>query len=291
MIMPAAVDLPSTLAADMLADACREIAVDARVQPLVVEKDYYLTRLIWGLAQRTGAGALLKGGTLLSKVDLGFHRMSEDVDLVVPGTATNAKRANALQMNAIRAALQHVAPLAGLRLKFPHGERSDRDAHVRWELPYESVFGDQFILVEATIRPVLLPIRRAPLRQLLPMAEIAGAYCWALDELEARAEKVRAAFTRREPRDYYDLQLLASAGKDLSSAEFLSVVDRKLAELGALPLAKQPAAFGLSNAERAKFDRSARAELATVVRVGESPFDLGAMIAHFNALWGKAGSG
>jgi hypothetical protein len=28
---------------------------------------------------------LLKGGTLLSKVDLGFRRMSEDVDLVFPG--------------------------------------------------------------------------------------------------------------------------------------------------------------------------------------------------------------
>ena len=48
MIMPAAVDLPPAIAPDLLADACREIAVDARVQPFVVEKDYYLTRLIWG---------------------------------------------------------------------------------------------------------------------------------------------------------------------------------------------------------------------------------------------------
>jgi predicted nucleotidyltransferase component of viral defense system len=291
MIMPAAVDLPPTIESDMLADTCREIAVDARVQPFVIEKDYYLTRLIWGLAQRVGDGALLKGGTLLSKVDLGFHRMSEDVDLVVPGPATSAKRANALQMNAIRAALQHVAPVAGLRVKFPHGERSDRDTHVRWELPYESVFGEQLILVEATIRPVLLPIRRAPLRQFLPMPEIAGAYCWALDELEARAEKVRAAFTRREPRDYYDLQLLANAGKDLSSTEFVSVVDLKLAELGALPLAKQPPAFGITDADRVRFDRAARAELATVVRIGDPPFDFEALAAHFDALWGKGRSG
>jgi predicted nucleotidyltransferase component of viral defense system len=276
---------------DALADACRETAAVAGVQPLVIEKDYYLTRLIWALAQCLGAGVLLKGGTLLSKVDLGFHRMSEDVDLVIPGTTTKAKRTNALRMNAVRDALVAVAPVAGLRVKFPHGERSDRDAHVRWELPYDSAFGDQFILVEATIRPVLLPARRAQLGQLLPSAEIAGAYCHALDELEARAEKVRAAFTRREPRDLYDLLLLANAGKDLTSPEFVAMVDRKLEELGALPLAKQPSAFGISGADRAGFHRSTRVELATVVRVDDPPFDLDAMIARFDALWGKARSG
>jgi len=121
----------------------------------------------------------------------------------------------------------------------------------------------------------------------LPLGEVAGAYCWALDELEARAEKVRAAFTRREPRDYYDLQLLANAGKDLSSPEFVSVTDRKLAELGAQPLANQPARFGISDTERATFDRSARIQLATVVRVGEPQFDLDATIAYFDGLWGK----
>ena len=54
------------------------------VAPEVVEKDYYLTRLIWAFAQVSGPNLLLKGGTLLSKVDLGYRRMSEDVDLVVP---------------------------------------------------------------------------------------------------------------------------------------------------------------------------------------------------------------
>lgn len=44
----------------------------------------FLTRLIWALAQAFGNKLLLKGGTLLSKVDLGFHRMSEDVDMVMP---------------------------------------------------------------------------------------------------------------------------------------------------------------------------------------------------------------
>ena len=68
----------------LLADLCREVAATESVQPVTVEKDLYLTRLIWALAQELGDGLLLKGGTLLSKVDLGFRRMSEDVDLVIP---------------------------------------------------------------------------------------------------------------------------------------------------------------------------------------------------------------
>ena len=34
------------------------------------------------LAEHFGERLLLKGGTLLSKVDLGFYRMSEDVDMI-----------------------------------------------------------------------------------------------------------------------------------------------------------------------------------------------------------------
>jgi predicted nucleotidyltransferase component of viral defense system len=55
-----------------LADLCREAAARESVQPDLVEKDFYLTRLLWALGDRFGDQLLLKGGTLLSKVDLGF---------------------------------------------------------------------------------------------------------------------------------------------------------------------------------------------------------------------------
>jgi hypothetical protein len=70
---------------DALADLCRETADKERLQPWSVEKDFFLTRLIWTLAEIHGDRLLLKGGTCLSKCDLGYHRMSEDVDLVIPG--------------------------------------------------------------------------------------------------------------------------------------------------------------------------------------------------------------
>ena len=76
----------------LLADLCRETAARERLQPQVIEKDFYLTRLLWVLGEALGDQALLKGGTLFSKVDVGFKRMSEDADLVVPKDPSSERR-------------------------------------------------------------------------------------------------------------------------------------------------------------------------------------------------------
>ncbi len=285
------VDLPPLIERARLADLCRETAAEQSVQPATVEKDYYLTRLIWALAQMLGDGALLKGGTLLSKVDLGFFRMSEDVDIVLPGNADRHKRVNAVRMNRLRRALSAVVPKVGATLPFPHGERSERDAHVQWTVHYESEFGPQELLVEATLRAVLRKPRRTPFRQLLNMqlTRTEPAYCWALDEMEARAEKVRAAFTRRAIRDYYDLDALFARGKDFSSSEFVRLVDAKLAELEAPSLALQAPAFGMTESERKRLGRAARDELAAVLPVDAQAFDLEGMLSRFDALWSRRG--
>ncbi|HEY6556304.1 MAG TPA: nucleotidyl transferase AbiEii/AbiGii toxin family protein [Polyangiaceae bacterium] len=281
------VELPPSIPRDQLAEACREVAGEQRLQPAAVEKDYYLTRLITALAAQLGSGILLKGGTLLSKVDLGFNRMSEDVDLVLPGTPDVRKRSNAKRVDVLRSALLRVRQPVGVDVPMPYGERQDKDSHVTWTLRYDSEFGPQRIIVEASIRPVMLPPRRAQLGQLLKTNDAPFGYCWALDALEARAEKVRAAFTRRAIRDYYDLDQLERAGKDFSSAEFLALVNAKLAELDALPMASQSPAFGMTPSERATLQRAAREELPTVLRMDDPPFDLDGMLARFDALWAK----
>ncbi|MFN0060921.1 MAG: type IV toxin-antitoxin system AbiEi family antitoxin [Myxococcaceae bacterium] len=89
---PPKITLPSLPAREILADLCREVAANERLQPATVEKDFYLTRLLWALGQCFGETLLLKGGTLLSKVDLGFQRMSENADLVIPAAASRYKR-------------------------------------------------------------------------------------------------------------------------------------------------------------------------------------------------------
>src|SRR6266851_5040471 len=247
-----------------LADLCREAAAAERVEPQLVEKDFYLTRLLWALGEEFGEELLLKGGTLLSKVDLGFFRMSEDADLVIPGEPSRFRNANVRRMNRVE--------------------------HCMWDLRYESEFGAQRIKMEVSIRPVAQPARRVKLAQLLsdPLAgDYSGATCHALSADEARAEKVRAAFTRAAIRDYYDLARLLDARADLTSDEFVQLVDRKLAELGAPPLREQPPSFGLDARRLELLQGAVGTELRAVLRADAPTFALEATLRRFDRLWKK----
>jgi len=272
----------------LLADLCAAASRRERVNPLLVEKDFHLTRLLAALHQRLGASVLLKGGTLLSKVDLGFFRMSEDVDLVLDGEPSRHGRANAARMEPLRTALFELAPLLGAALPLPGGERHERNSHVLWMLKYESNLGKQEIQVEATIHPVMRSTRRVGLRQLLEdplLGDYAGARCQALSAAEARAEKVRAAFQREAGRDFYDLQRLMEARADLSSPAFVGLVDKKLAEVGFAPLAKQGPRLALDGKRLRDLEVSIRRDLPPVLREDARPFDLEAMLHRFEGLW------
>jgi predicted nucleotidyltransferase component of viral defense system len=271
-----------------LADLCREAAARENVEPELVEKDFHLTRVVAALGQRLGRDLLLKGGTLLSKVDLGFFRMSEDADFVIPGEPSRAGRVNAARIEPVRTALLELAPELGAAIRFPGGIRYQKNAHVVWMLDYASDLGRQEIKVEVSIRPVLREPRRVPLRQLLNdplIGDYAGAVCHALSADEARAEKVRAAFTREEGRDYYDLGQLMDAGTDLSSAAFIELVDRKLAELRYAPVSLQGPNFGLDDRRRRSLVSSIRRDLPAVLRADVPPFDLDTMLHRFDGLW------
>ncbi len=260
--------------------------VDARL----VEKDFYLTRLLWAFGEELGEAVLLKGGTLLSKVDLGFFRMSEDADLVIPGKPSRQRSTNIARTRGVRDALERVAPAVGVRRRFPGGSLSDHAAHGLWELDYDSEFGREGFRLEVSVRPVLRPARRVQLRSLLDdllVGSYSGAACWALDADEARAEKVRAAFTREAVRDFYDLDRLLESGADFSSRPFIRLVDRKLGEVGFEPLREQPPGFALDARRRRKLDAALKRDLPAVLRKGAPAFDLDATLARFDRLWGR----
>ena len=280
--------LPPLPPRELLADLCREAAQREGVEPSLVEKDLYLTRLIWAFAQTLGNRLLLKGGTLLNKVDLGFFRMSEDADFVLPGEPSRTRRLNVVRMESVRAALRKVEGLVGASPLFPAGELSDKAAHCHWLLGYPSEFGRQSVKLEVSIRPLFEPPRRVSLRQLAVdplLGSSADAYGFALDADEARAEKVRAAFTREAIRDFYDLDRLRTSGADLSSRRFVDLVDRKLAELDAPPLKHQPPHVRMDSKRRARLDASLLSELPSVLRRGAPPFDLDACLDGLERLW------
>lgn len=276
-----------------LADAVKEDAGREHLEPAAVEKDFHLTRLVWALGEKLEQKLLLKGGTCLSKVDLGYHRMSEDADFVLPWSSSlKSKGTNARATNLVRDALMELAPKLEMKLQQPDGEHFDRKSHVLWTLHYQGSFPPSSLVVEASLRPMLREPRRVGLRQLLTgtlAAPYSGAYCWALAEDEVRAEKVRAAFTREEPeiRDFYDLELLRRAGKDLAGKEFVALIDAKLGELSVKPLRQQPRSFGLGPERIDHLTGPGMVRLTSVVRANEQAFDLPAMLAAFNTLWGK----
>ncbi|MCC7104404.1 MAG: nucleotidyl transferase AbiEii/AbiGii toxin family protein [Chloroflexi bacterium] len=290
------VTLPPLPDLDLLADECLETAALERVQPAAVEKDFHLTRLIWGLAETCGDGLLLKGGTCLNKVDFGYRRMSEDADLVIPWSRHLRHRGiNASHVNSVRDALRKLAPEIGLRFPNIEGERFNRNSHAIWELHYDGRFPPTTLVLEVSLRRVIRPPRRARLNSLLQGPLTAGygdACCFALDADEVRAEKVRAAFTRETPeiRDFYDLEVLAALAADLTSPAFVELVDQKLAEMKRGPLADMPPSFGLTPAQRAHLSGPGLVRLAAVIRTDEPAFDLERMLARFNQLWQKPGA-
>jgi hypothetical protein len=172
----------------------------------------------------------------------------------------------------------------------PAGELLEKASHGLWQLDYPSEFGPQGIRLEVSIRPVLRRPREVRLRQLLtdPLAgDSRQATCFALDASEARAEKVRAAFTREAIRDFYDLARLHEAGIDFTSPSFLELVDTKLAELDAAPLAEQPRSFGLSEKRRRLLDKGMLRDLPAVLRTDAPEFDLAETLGIFDRLWRK----
>jgi predicted nucleotidyltransferase component of viral defense system len=282
------VGLPSLPNQELLADLCREAAQREGVEPQVIEKDFYLTRLIWAFAQSLGDHLLLKGGTLLSKVDLGFFRMSEDTDFVLPGEPSRTRRLNVARIDRVRASLHEVDELVGVRPEFPAGQLTDKAAHCEWRLVYPSEFGRQSIKLEVGIRPLFEPGRRVSLRQLIAdplLGSYENAYGFALSADEARAEKVRAAYTREAIRDFYDLERLRSLGVDLSSGRFVALVDRKLAELRAAPLSRQPPRVGMTARRHALLAASLRTELPSVLRANAPPFDLDDALDSLEQVW------
>ena len=65
------------------ADLVRAVAQSRRIAPAIVEKDYFLTRVLKGLANNHRELFVLKGGTSLSKGWDLLDRFSEDIDLLL----------------------------------------------------------------------------------------------------------------------------------------------------------------------------------------------------------------
>lgn len=66
-----------------LREEIRRLSMKTQFSPKLLEKDYYLTRILHKISEKKIKDLVFKGGTCLNKCYLGFYRLSEDLDFVL----------------------------------------------------------------------------------------------------------------------------------------------------------------------------------------------------------------
>lgn len=214
--------------------------------PGLIEKDAFATALLAHLAERC-EGLAFRGGTCLAKVEVGFYRLSEDLDFAISLPVEARKRERSAEAAPLRRAiecLERDLPFFTVS-KALDGANASRQYLA--EVAYRSRLTESegTLQVEVGLRePFLEPPDRRPARTLLldpvtrePALEPVSVL--ALSAREIWAEKLRAALSRREPaiRDFYDVDHSARVGAlRLDEPALVEAVRAKLAVPGNFPI-------------------------------------------------------
>ncbi len=192
----------------------RHLAGEKGYNVAYLEKDYFLTALLYLL--READGLCFKGGTALNKLVFNHTRLSEDLDFTCTGGIGRIKK--------------RVEGIAkenpGLFTKVSTGRQTGKFA--RLHVHYQSYFGEnEFVNVDLNAHAkIYLEPERRQVKHFY--AEIPAFSTSMLNQKELVAEKIRALFQRKQPRDYFDAYQLIKSGQKID----LKLVKAKLAEIG-----------------------------------------------------------
>ena len=115
-----------------------------KLNPVVVEKDYYVTLILRGLKEELPF-IVFKGGTSLSKCHKVIKRFSEDIDVTIDIKLTQG------QMGKVKDAIKAVACSLGLAI-LNINETCSRRSYNKYLLAYETVLEDS----DSGLRPVVI---------------------------------------------------------------------------------------------------------------------------------------
>ncbi|OGL92091.1 MAG: hypothetical protein A2879_05145 [Omnitrophica WOR_2 bacterium RIFCSPHIGHO2_01_FULL_49_10] len=258
-----------------------------------IEKDYYLTLILNSVESHLSDKIVFKGGTLLNKIHLNYHRLSEDIDFTYfnpEGLETRSRRSRAV--TPIREKMPELLKLLELKSEKPEGEGFNNSTQYVFKISYPSFITgkDENIKLEISLRQtpidklvhnVITHFYKDPFtgEDLIPKNKILS-----LSFNEAVAEKLKAAITRKDVaiRDYYDLWFISEAKFDFKDRHFLSVFKKKLKE--EKYRTNYLHNFGLDQKSIELLHGQIATELIPVIRVGEE-FDLDAVFDRFNKIW------
>ena len=181
----------------------------------VLEKDFYLTGLLWWIGKQI-PDLSFKWWTCLNKVHFPYFRLSEDLDFTLSAENFTASQRK-YKAHDIDTIFQQLASKLWRISKKPWHEellKNKKYTYLTYEFWYKSIIsGTDNIKLEISYMPrQYIPSEKLPIQHiytdiitevsLFPETTIA---CLSLDEMFS--EKVRAALTRRTPaiRDFYDI--------------------------------------------------------------------------------------
>jgi predicted nucleotidyltransferase component of viral defense system len=244
----------------------------------LIEKDYFCSVLLQHLAA-TGFDLIFRGGTSLAKVHVGFYRLSEDLDFLIPTPAGTSRVDRSRRAAGSKRAIVDISKrLADLRVVKPLTGSNEARQYIA-TISYASLLGshEETIKIEVSLRePLLMPVVQGEARTLL-LDPISGSTLApavrlpCLSGAEAMAEKLRAALSRRDAaiRDFYDIDhAIRRLGLRLLEPELLELVRAKLAVPGNEPV-------DVSEARLAVLEAQLWTELKPVLRDRDfTEFDL-----------------
>lgn len=260
--------------------------------PFILEKDFYLTHILNHVLSHLSDKLIFKGGTLLNKIHLNYHRLSEDLDftyLSKEELKTRSKRSRAI--TPIREKMPGFLKFLDLKSENPKGEGFNNSTQYNFSVSYSSFITekDEGIKIEISLRqnPMEKPITNTidhfykdPFtnKDLIPKNKVLS-----LTLNEAVAEKLKASITRLEfaIRDYYDLWHIAESGFDFHNKRFISIFKRKLENENYKGDYNHN--FGLDENSIEELKNQIETDLIPVIRMGES-FNLDKVFERFNRI-------
>ena len=237
--------------------------------PLLVEKDYYCSVILSYLFSDKSP-LVFKGGTCLSKVHVGFNRLSEDLDFMIsiPSDASRTQRRELI--HPVKQRMMRLAQsVPGLKLRQDlkgHNNSTQYLATVEYSSALAQTFGTikvEIALREELLTPPMVPLARTLLQDPFSRKDAISPFSvQAMSLKEAYAEKLRAALTRRTPaiRDFYDIDYAVRNSKlDLNNKEVLKLVSKKLSIPGNEPV-------DITQVRKAALSSQLTPQLRTVLR-------------------------
>lgn len=278
---------------ERLRDIVPVIAARRKFRPATVEKDYHITIMLNNVGRLLSDRMVLKGGTLLNKIYLNHHRLSEDLDFTYLSRRTLGSRSlRSKAMTPVRRKMPGFLKELGLESENPAGQGFNNSTQYVFHVQYPSFITgkDEMVKLEISLRqpprdkPVLSTIRHFFQDPFTNQDLIPAGKVLALSFREAVAEKLKASIVRRDVaiRDYYDLWCIAESGFDFCQTGFVSLFKRKLSDERFR--GDYQVNFGLSADMTASLYRQIESDLMPVV-TADVGFDLDKVFKTFNAIF------